>query len=243
MASEINDSVDLGENGDNNISDSSVSKLISSLKSSFRDDDFVKVEADLLAKEEKSTMKIETLKQQNDSLLSKYEDERLQNVNLADKLKKYENELSKLREENMVLKQRNESAEERYEKLLEKLKRAREKEKEMIDLGSTNIELECGKAKAEDELKIYVKRFEELEKRVVKLESDLLLLMNQQDLKSNGTEDEIGSSENVRIKPDVTVKVEKVSIDISCGSLAKANGHSGNPGKSFKIPNCFVFIL
>ncbi|XWS61661.1 hypothetical protein CRYUN_Cryun07bG0145300 [Craigia yunnanensis] len=237
MANGVTDSADLGENEDGNISNRSVSRLISSLKSTFRPKDFAKVEAVLAAREDKSKLEIETLKQLKDSFFYKSEEERLDKMSLEDELRKCKKEceemrntVSKLREENMILREREKQAEGRCKNLLEEVKRIGEKEKIMIDLRSRNYELECARAKAEGELEILKQRFEELDKRVLNLEGDLPLLRDQEDLKSNEIGGENGNSENVRAKPDETLKVEEVSVGRSCDSPVKANGHSRNAG-------------
>ncbi|XVF13015.1 hypothetical protein REPUB_Repub08aG0170800 [Reevesia pubescens] len=220
----------LGENEDGNISSWSVSRLISLLNSTFRSKDFAKVEAVLVAREEKTKLEIEKLN------LDKNE-ERLDKMSLQTELRKYKKEceemrnaMSKLREENMVLQEREKLAEERCNNLWEKVKIMGEKEHEMIDLRSTNCELEYAKAKAEGEMEILRKRFEELDKRVFNLEGDLPFLRAQADLKSNDIGADKGNSENGRVKVDETVKVEEVSICPSSDSPVEANGHLRNAG-------------
>ncbi|XVE58010.1 hypothetical protein DITRI_Ditri04bG0135900 [Diplodiscus trichospermus] len=226
------DSADLGENEEGNISNWSVSKLISSLKYAFRPKDFTKVEAVLVEREDKLKLEIETLKQLKDSFFRKYEEEKLYEMSLEDNLRKCKKEceemrntMSKLREENMVLSEREKQAEERCKNLLEEVKRIGEQEKIMIDLRSRNCELECARAKAEGEAEILKKRFEELEKRVLNLESDLPLLRDREDLTSN-----LIAGENGNVKADETVKVKEVSVGPSCDSPVKANGHSRSAG-------------
>ncbi|XP_021296165.1 uncharacterized protein LOC110425573 [Herrania umbratica] len=235
MANGGADTADLGENEYDNISNWSISKLISSLKSAFRPTVFSKAEAVLVAREDKSKREIEALKQEKDLFFYKSEEERLEKMSFESELKKCKKEceemrnaVSKLREENMVLRKREKSAEERCKKLLEEVKRIGEKDKEMIDLRSRNCELECEKAKAENEMEILRKRFEELDKRVSSLESDLRFLSNQEDLKDNEIGGESRSLKNVGVKFDV--KVEEVSFGPSCDSPVKANGNPQNAG-------------
>ncbi|XVF10458.1 hypothetical protein REPUB_Repub07fG0184700 [Reevesia pubescens] len=231
------DSTGLGEKEDGNINNWSISKLIYSLKSTFCAKDFAKVEAILVARAEKSKTEIQTLKQEKDSFLYKFEEEKMEKMSLEEELKKYKEECEemkvavlKLRDENMVLREMRMSAEETCNKLLEKVRRMGEKEHDMIDLRSRNCELECAKAKSEVEIKILKKRFEEFDKRVLNLESDLPLLKDQQDSRSNGIGEENGNSENWTVKLDDTVNVEEVSVGPSCDSPVRANGHSQNAG-------------
>lgn len=243
MANGGTDSADLVESEDGNISNWSVSKLIYSLKSTFRPKDFAKVEAVLLAREDKSKSEIGTLKQLKDSFFYKYEEERLDKMSLEDELRKCKKEceemrntVSKLREENMVLREREKLAEERCENLLEEVKRIGVEGKIMIDLRSRNCELECARAKAEGELDLLRKRFEELDERVLNLEGDLPLLRDQEDLKSNDIGGESGNSEDVKAKPDETAKVEEISIAPNCDSPLEVNEHSRNTG-SWRPPS------
>ncbi|XVE64727.1 hypothetical protein DITRI_Ditri07aG0124700 [Diplodiscus trichospermus] len=251
MANGGTDSADMGEKEDGNISNWSVSRLISSLRYAFRPKDFAKVESVLVAREEKSKLEVETLKQQKDSFFYKSEEERLEKMSLADELEKCKKDceemgdaLSKLRGENMVLREREKSAEEMCNKLLEELKIKGEKEKGMIDLKSRNFELESAKATAEAEVGILRKRNEELNQRLLLLEIDIPSLRNQEDSKSksNEIEDENGNSQNGRAKPDETVKVVEVSDGPSCVSPFKANRHSGNAG-SGRPPSNIVEII
>ncbi|XP_022738748.1 uncharacterized protein LOC111291337 [Durio zibethinus] len=237
MANEGSDSPDLVENEDGNIRNWSISRLISFLKSTFRPKDFAKVEAVLVARQDKSKQEIETLKQEKDLFFEKFEEERLEKMSLQDELRKCKKEceemrstMSKLREENMVLREREKLAEERCKNLLEEVKRIGEKDKVMIDLRSRNCELECARAKAEGEMEILRKRFEELDKRVLNLETDLPLLRDQEDSKSNGSGGPNGNLENGSVKFDETVKVEEVSVGPSSDSPVRANGHSRNAG-------------
>ncbi|XP_022733274.1 uncharacterized protein LOC111287197 [Durio zibethinus] len=237
MANGATDSADLGESEVGNIRNWSVSKLISSLKTTFRPKDLAKVEAVLVEREDKSKLEIETLKQLKDSFFYKSEEDRLDKMSLGDELRKCKKEceemrntVSKLREENMVLREREKQAKERCNNLLEEVKRIGEEDKIMIDLRSRNCEVECARAKAEGELEILRNRFEELDNRVLNLESDLPLLRNQEDLMSNKIWGENGNSENGVAKPHETVKVEEVVP--TCDSPVNANGNSQNAGKN-----------
>ncbi|PPD89592.1 hypothetical protein GOBAR_DD13482 [Gossypium barbadense] len=178
IKNEIITSTDLGDNEIGNISTWSIPKMISLVKSTFRSNDFAMVERELLAREQKSKLEIESLKQAKDSFSYKFEEERLEKMGFADDLRKCKKELedmrgevSKLREENMVLRERGKSAEERCNRLSEEVKGMYEKQHEIINLRSKNCELENEKAKAESELEILRKRFEELDKRVLCLET------------------------------------------------------------------------
>ncbi|XVF51362.1 hypothetical protein PTKIN_Ptkin04bG0179000 [Pterospermum kingtungense] len=231
-------SLDLRVNDDENIENWSISKLISSLKSTFLPKDFAKVEAVLAAREDKLKLEIATLKRLNDSYSDKLEVERLDKMGFENKLIKCKieceearNAESKLREENMVLTEREKEAEERCKNLLEEVKRIGDQDKIMIDLRSRNSELECALAKAESELEILVKRFKELHKRVLNLEGDLPLLGDQEDLNGDEIGGENGSSDNGRAKPDATAQVEEISIGQNCDSPpVKDCGHSPNSG-------------
>ncbi|MBA0759455.1 hypothetical protein Gotri_022341, partial [Gossypium trilobum] len=73
-------------------------------------------------------------------------------------------------------------------------------EHKIIDLISKNCKLENEKAKTESNLEILRKRFEELHKRVSCLETDFNTLQDEDDSKNNGIVEEIGVSENGRLK-------------------------------------------
>ncbi|GMJ10020.1 hypothetical protein HRI_004671200 [Hibiscus trionum] len=218
-----------------NISDWSVSTMIHSLKSTFRPCDFSKVEAELLAREKKLKLEIETLREEKRSFSGKLEEERLEKMGISDELRKCKNEVdemrsevSKLKVENFVLRGKEKSAEERLKRLSEEVKSMREKDHEIIDLKGKNCELECAKAKAESEMEMLRVRFKELDERVSNLESGLTMLGEEDGSKNqNG----IGNSENGRSKPADTMNVEEISIVPSCVSPRKANGHSPNAGK------------
>ncbi|KAA3457050.1 sarcolemmal membrane-associated protein [Gossypium australe] len=223
IKNEIITSTDLGDNEIGNISTWSIPKMISLVKSTFRSKDFAMVEKELLAREHKSKLEIESLKQEKDSFSYKFEEERLEKMGFADDLRKCKKELedmrgevSKLREENMVLRERGKSAEERCNRLSEEVKGMYEKQHEIINLRSKNCELENEKAKAESELEILRKRFEELDKRVLCLETGFNTLQDEDDSKNNNRiGGEIGVSENGRLKP------------------IEANGYSPNAGLVF----------
>ncbi|MBA0707518.1 hypothetical protein Goshw_014356 [Gossypium schwendimanii] len=220
IKNEIITSTDLGDNEIGNISSWSIPKMISLVKSTFRSNDFAMVERELLAREQKSKLEIESLKQAKDSFSYKFEEERLEKMGFADDLRKCKKELedmrgevSKLREENMVLRERGKSAEERCNRLSEEVKGMYEKQHEIINLRSKNCELENEKAKAESELEILRKRFEELDKRVLCLETGFNTLQDEDDSKNNNRKGgEIGVSENGGPKP------------------IEANGYSPNAG-------------
>ncbi|XP_012470484.1 uncharacterized protein LOC105788239 [Gossypium raimondii] len=220
IKNEIITSTDLGDNEIGNISTWSIPKMISLVKSTFRSNDFAMVERELLAREQKSKLEIESLKQAKDSFSYKFEEERLEKMGFADDLRKCKKELedmrgevSKLREENMVLRERGKSAEERCNRLSEEVKGMYEKQHEIINLRSKNCELENEKAKAESELEILRKRFEELDKRVLCLETGFNTLQDEDDSKNNNRNGgEIGVSENGGLKP------------------IEANGYSPNAG-------------
>ncbi|KAH1114574.1 hypothetical protein J1N35_007952 [Gossypium stocksii] len=220
IKNEIITSTDLGDNEIGNISTWSIPKMISLVKSTFRSNDFAMVERELLAREQKSKLEIESLKQAKDSFSYKFEEERLEKMGFADDLRKCKKEVedmrgevSKLREENMVLRERGKSAEERCNRLSEEVKGMYEKQHEIINLRSKNCELENEKAKAESELEILRKRFEELDKRVLCLETGFNTLQDEDDSKNNNRiGGEIGVSENGRLKP------------------IEANGYSPNAG-------------
>ncbi|KAK8305951.1 hypothetical protein V6Z12_D03G096600 [Gossypium hirsutum] len=220
IKNEIITSTDLGDNEIGNISTWSIPKMISLVKSTFRSNDFAMVERELLAREQKSKLEIESLKQAKDSFSYKFEEERLEKMGFADDLRKCKKEwedmrgeVSKLREENMVLRERGKSAEERCNRLSEEVKGMYEKQHEIINLRSKNCELENEKAKAESELEILRKRFEELDKRVLCLETGFNTLQDEDDSKSNNRNGgEIGVSENGGLKP------------------IEANGYSPNAG-------------
>ncbi|MBA0761395.1 hypothetical protein Gotri_024048 [Gossypium trilobum] len=225
IKNEIITSTDLGDNEIGNISTWSIPKMISLVKSTFRSNDFAMVERELLAREKKSKLEIESLKQAKDSFSYKFEEERLEKMGFADDLRKCKKELedmrgevSKLREENMVLRERGKSAEERCNRLSEEVKGMYEKQHEIINLRSKNCELENEKAKAESELEILRKRFEELDKRVLCLETGFNTLQDEDDSKNNNRNGgEIGVSENGGLKP------------------IEANGYSPNAELIFKI--------
>lgn len=220
IKNEIITSTDLGDNEIGNISTWSIPKMISLVKSTFRSNDFAMVERELLAREQKSKLEIESLKHAKDSFSYKFEEERLEKMGFADDLRKCKKEwedmrgeVSKLREENMVLRERGKSAEERCNRLSEEVKGMYEKQHEIINLRSKNCELENEKAKAESELEILRKRFEELDKRVLCLETGFNTLQDEDDSKSNNRNGgEIGVSENGGLKP------------------IEANGYSPNAG-------------
>ncbi|KAK5846035.1 Keratin, type II cytoskeletal 73 [Gossypium arboreum] len=226
IKNEIITSTDLGDNEIGNISTWSIPKMISLVKSTFRSNDFAMVEKEFLAREQKSKLEIESLKQAKDSFSYKFEEERLEKMGFADDLRKCKKELedmrgevSKLREENMVLRERGKSAEERCNRLSEEVKGMYEKQHEIINLRSKNCELENEKAKAESELEILRKRFEELDKRVLCLETGFNTLQDEDDSKNNNRiGGEIGVSENGRLKP------------------IEANGYSPNAG-SWRPPS------
>ncbi|MBA0794323.1 hypothetical protein Gohar_018664 [Gossypium harknessii] len=209
IKNEVITSTDLGDNEIGNISTWSIPKMISLVKSTFRSNDFAMVERELLAREQKSKLEIESLKQAKDSFSYKFEEERLEKMGFADDLRKCKKELedmrgevSKLREENMVLRERGKSAEERCNRLSEEVKGMYEKQHEIINLRSKNCELENEKAKAESELEILRKRFEELDKRVLCLETGFNTLQDEDDSKNNNRNGgEIGVSENGGLKP------------------------------------------
>ncbi|MBA0552206.1 hypothetical protein Golob_023038, partial [Gossypium lobatum] len=192
IKNEIITSTDLGDNEIGNINSWSIPKMISLVKSTFRSNDFAMVERELLAREQKSKLEIDSVKQAKDSFSYKFEEERLEKMGFADDLRKCKKELedmrgevSKLREENMVLRERGKSAEERCNRLSEEVKGMYEKQHEIINLRSKNCELENEKAKAESELEILRKRFEELDKRVLCLETGFNTLQDEDDSKNN----------------------------------------------------------
>ncbi|XP_039037180.1 uncharacterized protein LOC120174369 [Hibiscus syriacus] len=171
-----------GINGNGNMSDWSISTIVSFLQSSFIPNDFALVEAELLARQNRSNLEIKSLKQETRSSSNKFDEIRLEKMGLAEELKKctteveeMRSELSRLRVENMALRRKEKSAEERCERLTEELKLMREKDHEIIDLKAKNRELECAKAKAESEMEIMRSRFQELDKRVYTIENGLTI--------------------------------------------------------------------
>ncbi|KAK8648235.1 hypothetical protein V6N13_128995 [Hibiscus sabdariffa] len=205
MAAEndIKPSTDLVNKKNEKMSDWSVSRMIHFLKSTFRPDDFAMVETELLAREKKSKLEIEHLKEEKLTFSGRFDEERLEKMGILEELRKCKKEIeemrseaSKLKVENFVLRGKEKSAEERCMRLSEEAKSVREKEHEIIDLKGKNCELECAKAKAESEMEILRVRFQELDKRVSNLESGLTMLGEEDDDKNQEIGGDIGDSEN-----------------------------------------------
>ncbi|TYH87326.1 hypothetical protein ES332_D01G109900v1 [Gossypium tomentosum] len=218
IKNEIVNSIDLGDNEIGNISTWSIPKMIYLAKSIFRSNDFTMLE-------------IESLEQVKDSFSYKFEEEGLEKMGFANNLRKCKKELEDTRDEVLKLREevrgRGKFVEENYKRLLEEVESMYEKEHEIIDLISKNCKLENEKAKTESNLEILRKRFEELDKRVSCLETDFNTLQDEDDSKNNGIVEEIGVSENGRLKS------------------VEANGHAPNANKNstFLIFFCFVFVF
>ncbi|MBA0792385.1 hypothetical protein Gohar_016885 [Gossypium harknessii] len=229
IKNEIVNSIDLGDNEIGNISTWSIPKMISLAKSIFRSNDFAMVKRKLLARKQKSKLEIESLEQVKDSFSYKFEEERLEKMGFANNLRKCKKELEDTRDEVSKLREevrgRGKFAEEKYKKLLEEVESMYEKEHEIINLISKNCKLENEKAKTESNLEILRKRFEELDKRVSCLETNFNTLQDEDDSKNNGIVEEIGVSENGRLKS------------------VEANGHAPNANKNSTFLNFFVFFV
>ncbi|MBA0606842.1 hypothetical protein Godav_019244 [Gossypium davidsonii] len=229
IKNEIVNSIDLGDNEIGNISTWSIPKIIYLAKSIFRSNDFAMVERKLLARKQKSKLEIESLEQVKDSFSYKFEEEGLEKMGFANNLRKCKKELEDTRDEVLKLREevrgRGKFAEENYKRLFEEVESMYEKEHEIIDLISKNCKLENEKAKTESNLEILRKRFEELDKRVSCLETDFNTLQDEDDSKNNGIVEEIGVSENGRLKS------------------VEANGHDANKNSTFLNFFCFIFVI
>ncbi|XP_021687579.2 uncharacterized protein LOC110669952 isoform X7 [Hevea brasiliensis] len=151
--------------GNIDISSSSVSELISSLKSAFRRSQFSDVETVLGLRQQKLKCEIkvkakdEQLEKQNGLL----ELERLEKIRIENELESCSRECIELRELNSRLSQE-------LNDLNERLQADVVHKQTIIELTRKNIELESAKLKAETEAEIYKRIFDELLKSVEPLD-------------------------------------------------------------------------
>ncbi|XP_021668671.2 uncharacterized protein LOC110656298 isoform X2 [Hevea brasiliensis] len=159
---------------DENIETSTVSNLISSLKSAFQSSYFSEVESVLVTREQKLKHEIEVKAKENEQLKKKnelFQLERLEKLRVENELKRCVRECLKLRELNSRLT-------EELNELNDRLQGAALDKQAIIELKRKNCELECSRLKAETESDVYKRKFEELELRVSSLEKDTVLLMS-----------------------------------------------------------------
>ncbi|XP_050226249.1 uncharacterized protein LOC126676150 [Mercurialis annua] len=130
-----------------------VPDLISPLKSAFQDSCFSEVEEILVSREAKMKQEIETLKQEKNLAELKFQGERLDKIDIKRSYSKLQEEVSLLKEE--------------------KLKSI----KLINELNTKNCELVCDKLRAENQVEVITRKFDELEARVSILEKDMEILM------------------------------------------------------------------
>ncbi|GMN31699.1 hypothetical protein TIFTF001_003372 [Ficus carica] len=171
------------ETGDSN---RSISDLIDDLRTAFQSSVFDHVQDILVAKEEKLKREIGRMKEEFELTRESLGIARLQKAEAEEELKSFMAKCAKnmeaMRVKTTAAEERAKSAEERakrseerYEKLLSEVKKAEsEKSSNLVELKKRNGELEVAKMKAEDELKVWNRKFAELEPRVTKLESDTM---------------------------------------------------------------------
>lgn len=147
------------DNDEEDSSNQNISQMISTLRTSFRTKDFDQIEEILISRELK--LKRELNKQ-------KSENEKLKRLVV---LEKAAQDAAQVGERKAV---------ERYEKLLEEVKTGGldEDKAVILELKKKCCVLECSKIKAESEVELWKRRFEELGIRVSKLEEDTALLMD-----------------------------------------------------------------
>ena len=182
-----------------------VPKLISLLKSAFQPVDFDHVQKILTAREEDMQREIAHWKNQFESMEKKNSEKALAKLEVENELNKYKRECGVLREQVTRLEQdlrvqiarseedqrvqitrsredlrvhcdREKTREQTYAKLLEDYT---EMETENKKLNIRVSDLDIGRNKAEHELQMYKKRFEELNLRVSRMEGDTAMLMSR----------------------------------------------------------------
>uniref|UniRef100_A0A2N9FY80 Uncharacterized protein n=1 Tax=Fagus sylvatica TaxID=28930 RepID=A0A2N9FY80_FAGSY len=195
---------DLGSDGDK-AKNLSISELISTLRTAYRTKDFDRVEEILVAREAKLKKEIENEKKQYSSLLEQYEVGKLDRICLEDVVNEQKSkieELKTMKEDLEVSRERERKAEERYEKLLEEVKKSKEEKLMVSEIRRKNCEVECARVRAEGEVELWKKRFEELNIRVSKLEEDLMDLEPPVALDCDGnTTKEAGAGLNLDDSP------------------------------------------
>lgn len=171
------------ETGDSN---RSISDLIDDLRTAFQSSVFDRVQDILVAKEEKLKREIGRMKEEVELTRESLGIALLQKAEAEEELKSFMAKCAKnmeaMRVKTTAAEERAKSAEERakrseerYEKLLSEVKKAEsEKSSNLVELKKKNGELEIAKMKAEEELKVWNRKFAELEPRVTKLESDTM---------------------------------------------------------------------
>ncbi|KDP25329.1 hypothetical protein JCGZ_20485 [Jatropha curcas] len=154
----------------------SIPELIASLKSAFQNKYLSEVEAVLTSREEKLTREIETRIKEIDLLKEKHELLEVKCGNEISEKVRAERELEECKRVCFELKESNSRLTEERNEFNDRLTGIAHDKKIIIELKRKNCELECAKLRAEAEIEVYKKRFEELEIRVVRLQKDLMLL-------------------------------------------------------------------
>ncbi|KAF2297917.1 hypothetical protein GH714_005399 [Hevea brasiliensis] len=152
--------------GNIDISSSSVSELISSLKSAFRRSQFSDVETVLGLRQQKLKCEIKVKAKENEQLEKQnglLELERLEKIRIENELESCSRECIELRELNSRLSQE-------LNDLNERLQADVVHKQTIIELTRKNIELESAKLKAETEAEIYKRIFDELLKSMEPLD-------------------------------------------------------------------------
>ncbi|XP_020539725.1 uncharacterized protein LOC105645704 isoform X2 [Jatropha curcas] len=168
--------MDFGDVSNENMNSLSVPELIASLKSAFQSKYFSEVEATLVSREEKLKREIEAKVQEIDLLKKKNEllEEKCAIETFA-KLKA-EKELEECRRDCFKLKELNSRMTEEQNEFNDILNGIVEDKNIIIELKRKNCELECAKLRAETEIEVYKKKFEELETHVFRLEKSWMPL-------------------------------------------------------------------
>lgn len=209
----------LGSEGDK-AKNLSISELISTLRTAYRTKDFDRVEEILVAREAKLKKEIENGKKQYSSLLEQCEVGKLDRICLEDEQKSKIEELKTMKEALEVSRERERKAEERYEKVLEEVKKSKEEKLMVSEIRRKNCEVECARVRAEGEVELWKRRFEELNIRVSKLEEDLMDLEPPVALDCDGnTSKEAGAGLNFDDSPI------KENVDLQAAGIVELQLH------------------
>lgn len=212
----------LGSEGDK-AKNLSISELISTLRTAYRTKDFDRVEEILVAREAKLKKEIENGKKQYSSLLEQCEVGKLDRICLEDEVNEQKSkieELKTMKEALEVSRERERKAEERYEKVLEEVKKSKEEKLMVSEIRRKNCEVECARVRAEGEVELWKRRFEELNIRVSKLEEDLMDLEPPVALDCDGnTTKEAGAGLNLDDSPI------KENVDLQAAGIVELQLH------------------
>ncbi|PON82476.1 hypothetical protein TorRG33x02_217210 [Trema orientale] len=180
----------------------SIPELISDLRTAFRMVDFDRVEEILVTREEKLKRKITKMEaslnfEQCEKLQAELELEKLkaesaqkrilrenfeamqERVRMAEERERLVDERAKEAD------QRAKSAQERLERLLREVKKEEgDKVNEIVEIREKNRELESAKMRAEGDIEVWKRKFEEMEIRVLRLEAETVEILKMETLVS-----------------------------------------------------------